>query len=435
MRSLINRTTASACAAAVLALAAAGGAAILRPGVASATAGPDTSFPCHSSSPCVTAVNSGTGPGVKGSGKTGAGVLGTSTNGFAVEGDSGNGATGGVKGVGTSGFGLFGQSSTGAGIYGQSTLSYGVEAISGSNDALHAVSTDGNAISASTTNGYAIYASTSNGTALSVSSANGVGADFSGATSGIVIHSPSSSAYPLVVHSLGDYIALLVNGNGNVSVSPNSGTALTLEEPFGDGLFTYASGNGAVIEGADGVVARAPTGTGTFPIIAQDFSNNDVFYVDGNGDVFYHGSLNQFARTRGGQHAMAFGSNATTPSLEDVGSAQLVNGQALVPLDPTFAQAIDLRTPYHVFLTPDGDTRGLYVASKGRDAFVVRETQNGRGTLAFDYRIVATALGHAGERMTLVSPSQEPKVRVVRPHAIPTPRAHLVRPRTKNSAQ
>lgn len=35
---------------------------------------------------------------------------------------------------------------------------------------------------------------------------------------------------------------------------------------------------------------------------------------------------------------------------------------ARVSLDPAFAQTIDQRMPYHVLLTPDGDTRGLLVA-------------------------------------------------------------------------
>ena len=39
------------------------------------------------------------------------------------------------------------------------------------------------------------------------------------------------------------------------------------------------------------------------------------------------------------------------------------------------------------------------VACSEKGAFIVRETQGGRGTLSFDYRVVGSALGHAGERM------------------------------------
>jgi hypothetical protein len=437
MRFIIDRIVAYACAAVAFSVAAAAGAASLLPGVASATVGPDTSFPCHSSSPCVIGVNGGSGPGIKGLGKTGAGVVGTSTKGFAVEGDSGNGGAGGVKGIGT----------TGPGLYGQSSKNWGVEAISSTNiPAIYGLNTGtGIAIEGVATNGTAINAFTASGTALNVTSNNGASADFSGTTAGILIHTPNGTGtYPIYATDTTGFNLFAVNGNGNtivtalsdtgIDVSATTGTAAYLHSVSADGALITggATNNGAIIVGANGVVARAPAGTGNFPIIAQDTTANNVFYVNGNGDVFYHGSLNHFARTRGGQRAMAFGSNATTPSLEDVGSAQLVNGHALVQLDPTFAQSIDLHTPYHVFLTPDGDTRGLYVASKGPDVFVVRETQNGRSTLAFDYRIVATALGHAGERMALVSLSREPRVPIVRPRAVPTPHARIVGARTKN---
>jgi hypothetical protein len=62
---------------------------------------------------------------------------------------------------------------------------------------------------------------------------------------------------------------------------------------------------------------------------------------------------------------------------------------------------MDRSTAYHVFITPDGDTRGLYVATKTAEGFIVRETQGGRGTLSFDYRIVASLDGQATRRMTL----------------------------------
>ena len=131
------------------------------------------------------------------------------------------------------------------------------------------------------------------------------------------------------------------------------------------------NGNGTDTTGSYiGIVARAPASTGAYPILATDTSANDVFYVDGVGDVFYHGSLTQFLRTRNGE-VRAFNPSSTRPAIEDTGTAHLVDGRATVALDATFAQAIDPRRPYQVFLTPGGDTRGLYVASKSGSSFVV----------------------------------------------------------------
>jgi hypothetical protein len=81
----------------------------------------------------------------------------------------------------------------------------------------------------------------------------------------------------------------------------------------------------------------------------------------------------------------------------------MINGQATVRLDSWYAQSIDLRVPYHVFLTPDGDTRGLFVAQRTPSGFTVREVQGGRGTLDFEYRIVSTSIGQTNQRMGLSS--------------------------------
>jgi hypothetical protein len=83
---------------------------------------------------------------------------------------------------------------------------------------------------------------------------------------------------------------------------------------------------------------------------------------------------------------------------------------AFVHLRRTFADSIELQAdPYRVFLTPNGDSRGLYIAQKMTNGFVVRESERGRSTLDFDYRVVATSLGHAGERMGVTPLSAEPK--------------------------
>jgi hypothetical protein len=87
-----------------------------------------------------------------------------------------------------------------------------------------------------------------------------------------------------------------------------------------------------------------------------------------------------------------------------------MNGSAFVPLHRTFAQVIESQSdPYRVFLTPNGDSRGLYIAQKTTNGFIVRESASGRSNVDFDYRVVATALGHAGERMGVTALPQPPR--------------------------
>jgi len=60
---------------------------------------------------------------------------------------------------------------------------------------------------------------------------------------------------------------------------------------------------------------------------------------------------------------------------------------AVVKLDTDFAKVIK-RGDYKVFLTPEGDCRGLYVRRRTA-SFEVRELAGGKSSVAFSYRIVA----------------------------------------------
>jgi len=71
---------------------------------------------------------------------------------------------------------------------------------------------------------------------------------------------------------------------------------------------------------------------------------------------------------------------------EDFGAAKLRRGRAVVKLDVDFAKVIK-RGDYKVFLTPEGDCRGLYVR-KSAASFEVREFAGGKSSIAFSYRIV-----------------------------------------------
>jgi hypothetical protein len=75
---------------------------------------------------------------------------------------------------------------------------------------------------------------------------------------------------------------------------------------------------------------------------------------------------------------------------EDFGSARLKRGRATVTLDAEFAKVVMLNG-YRVFLTPEGDCKGLYVHSKRGVSFEVRELQGGTSSIAFSYASSASA--------------------------------------------
>jgi hypothetical protein len=84
---------------------------------------------------------------------------------------------------------------------------------------------------------------------------------------------------------------------------------------------------------------------------------------------------------------------------EDFGSGRLANGTAIVNLDPAFAQTVNTKTEYHVFITPNGESEGLYVVNKTAGGFEVHEQHGGHSNIGFDYRIVGPRLGYENVRM------------------------------------
>src|SRR5262249_44129268 len=72
---------------------------------------------------------------------------------------------------------------------------------------------------------------------------------------------------------------------------------------------------------------------------------------------------------------------------EDFGAARLKGGRATVKLDADFAKIIK-SGDYRVFVTPEGDCRGLSVRRKRAASFEVRELMGGTSSIAFSYRIV-----------------------------------------------
>jgi hypothetical protein len=88
---------------------------------------------------------------------------------------------------------------------------------------------------------------------------------------------------------------------------------------------------------------------------------------------------------------------------EDFGHGQLVNGQATVTIAQDFLPAVDTSRGYYVFLTPHGDSNGLYVSNQGSTSFEVREQKGGTSSLSFDYRLVARRKDVAAPRLQPVT--------------------------------
>jgi hypothetical protein len=107
--------------------------------------------------------------------------------------------------------------------------------------------------------------------------------------------------------------------------------------------------------------------------------------------------------------------------VEDYGSAQLSHGAAIVPLEAAFAETVNTGVEYHIFLTPGGDCKGLYVTNKTPGSFEVRELGGGTSSIPFDYKIVAKRTGHETQRLVDVTARLKLETDQARLKALPQP--------------
>jgi hypothetical protein len=127
------------------------------------------------------------------------------------------------------------------------------------------------------------------------------------------------------------------------------------------------------------------------------------------GDVFVLGNLTKTGMGscvavpfRDGSLRRLYSMESPESWFEDFGEKRLVKGKAEVTVDPGYAAVV--RGEYHIFVTPYGDSNGLYVSRRTRRGFVVREQKGGKSTLTFSYRLVAKRKDIAGPRLQKVTP-------------------------------
>jgi hypothetical protein len=270
--------------------------------------------------------------------------------------------------TGASTTGLYGIATTNTGVLGTSAATNGNSGVAG-------IST------ASSGSGHGVYGRSSNGQGVygSSSSSNGVeGHATANAGLGVAGFSTASAGAGVAGFQL--------------NTSSNSGNGVHAESADTTGSWVALYGQGDNTETSLFTVFNTVTG--------------GYCTVDPYGNLSCTGStdvktMRSHHLTSSGQHVLAYAAESASATLDDVGTARMIDGVANVAIDRAFGQAIDARTGYHVFLTPMGDTRGLYVSAKAPGGFEVREAQGGRSTLSFDYRIVARPMDAKTDRLPL----------------------------------
>jgi hypothetical protein len=145
--------------------------------------------------------------------------------------------------------------------------------------------------------------------------------------------------------------------------------------------------------------------------------------VHGDLDVWGNGNYKAaVVEHPDGSHRRLYCMESPESWFEDFGIGQLHEGEADVRLDHDFAALVHTDS-YHAFVTPYGDSNGLFVDHIRPHGFVVREQQGGKHSLAFAYRVVAKRRDITVNRL---QPVQVP-VPPVAPARPPQPRHHQSR--------
>jgi len=407
----------------------------------------EAAMSCASSGPCLEWDNTKTGDGVKGVSTNGsglegltkfksagksagkAGVLGqdTSTSGTLNSGVSGvsvNGA--GVTGASSNLNGVQGfTASLASGVYGQDSMAGGFGVAGRNTSSTHdnnsaGVFADGSTASdalhafAYGANANAVYAFAQHGTALFAN------------------QGPNASLPEVFVQggsgSVNDMIeAVDASGSDIFAVTAQAGTFVTSGfsadsgccQPAGE--FTSSGSNPVVW------MFAGEANTSDHVMSAFDANDATMMNLDDSGNLSISGLLTTAGACHAGcavggkrmRSVSEYSALESEPTVEDTGDATLVNGVAQVALDPSFSNVIDANAGYRVFVTPDGDCRGLFVASRSAGGFIVRELQGGRSDVPFEYRIVARRFGVNAARLPIVAVTH-----VLRPHHRTTTKLH-----------
>jgi len=122
--------------------------------------------------------------------------------------------------------------------------------------------------------------------------------------------------------------------------------------------------------------------------------------ISSNGDLSCTGTVgNVVPADEGARQVETYSVQSAENWYEDAGTGQIAQGAGHVDLEPVFSTTVNTSMEYHVFLTPKGDCKGLYVTNETPDGFDVHELGGGTSSIAFDYRIMAKRAGYEDLRL------------------------------------
>lgn len=294
-----------------------------------------------------------------------------------------------------SGVGLYARSNNWVGLAGEATTSMiinplplGVFGVYGAGDDIGVLgkSIAGNGVKGTSTNGAAVRGESVNH--------DGVSGEASASNrSGVYGHN-SGSGYGVAGRSVNGW-GLEADGKDDGLFADRMGD-LRLDGSYGDIL---APGFMRLWSDEDVYVTVDANNDGFNSFTVFNGTGSAVFNVSESGSLWAKGAKSALVETSDNGQRLLYAMESPEVWFEDFGTASLVNGKAIVPIESIFSETVNLEMDYHVFLTPLGDCKGLFVAAKTPTSFEVRELGGGTASIGFDYRIAALRRGYENTRL------------------------------------
>ena len=257
------------------------------------------------------------------------------------------------------GTGVYGFSDKGVGVYANSNSGDGLEATTASNikSAVYGHSVDGNGIWGISTNRQGVHGGSTNN--FGVEATGGGDASYSDLLGDLLIGGTRGEIF-----SFGNVMELFSNGYIALDLDNDNNSANQFEIWNGTETLVYKvdeSGNTTAI------------GTKSASVNTPNFGQRLMYSVE-SPEVWF----------------------------EDIGTAHLENGVAMVKFETIFAETVNASLDYHVFVTPLCEYAViLFVSEKTEEGFTVKgETLDKQpSNCGFDYRVIAKRLGYEDDRL------------------------------------
>ena len=123
------------------------------------------------------------------------------------------------------------------------------------------------------------------------------------------------------------------------------------------------------------------------------YAEGENYGIYANGNVFRTGLDIHLQENGSGENSVMYTQVSTEMTVQTYGIGQLQNGKSTIAFDQAFAEVLSSTDPIVVTITPIGKSQGVYLDHVDGSGFVVRENNNGKSNVQFNWIAIAKRTG------------------------------------------